>query len=558
MFRAEQSRAGASPIIPAVRRLKTLPWLIRQTPHGSATAAGLLVVANAALLATLWTDRGAHTLVVASAVLDFAAFFWLYRDLSAAYVDRMMSSAAAMMDAVVTVAPDRSIVLFNPAAEATFGYAARDVLGQPVDCLIPPRLRERHRRHMEEFTRSGQANRRLGRPGEFFALRASGEEFPVDASVMQVGEGAGKLYTMILRDATRRLEARVRAERLAAIVESTDEAIVTVDTQRRVTHWNPGAERMTGYAAHEVLGQRLDMLYPPEHPTIAGPALQGQRIVNHVTRRMRKDGVLIDIAQSTAPIHDEHGNITGVSAVARDITGELAAERARAEGVERLHSLAQRLMRAEEEQRRLLGRELHDQVGANLATLGLSLQLIREQSDPATLAPIATRLEFCEGLLRETADGVRSVLNDLRPAALDELGLLAALRQLAATMERSGLMRFSAEGQEPSPRLHPGASIALYRIAQEAFTNAAKHSGASKVTARLSQEGAEVTLLIADDGHWRREAETASRAAGLGLTTMHERAEAVGASLEVWSGAAGGTTVTLRLPRAAAPLQENT
>jgi PAS domain S-box-containing protein len=449
----------------------------------------------------------------------------------------------------VTVAPDRSIVLFNPAAESMFGYAARDVLGKPIDLLMPERLRERHRRHMENFTKSGEANRRLGKPGEFAALRASGEEFPIEASVMQVGQGAGKLYSIIVRDATHRLEAGLRAERLEAIVGSSSDAIVAVDPQGRVTHWNPGAEKMTGYAAHEMLGRTLDMLHPPEHPTIAPRALQGERIVGHVTRRIRKDGTLIDVSQTTAPIRDDHGKIIGVSALARDITAQLAAEKARAEDVKRLRGLAQRLMMVEESQKRLLGRELHDQVGGNLATLGLSLQLIRQQSDAATIAAISPRLEFCEDLLRQTIGAVRSLLGDLRPTALDELGLLAALRQLATAMAKSGLMRFAVEGKEPSPRLGPDSAIALYRIAQEAFTNAAKHSGGSRVHARLSQDAGQVSLTITDDGRWLQQPAAPWQSGGLGLTTMRERAEAVGASLEITTGSECGTVVTVRIER---------
>jgi PAS domain S-box-containing protein len=553
-----------------VPRLQSLPWLIRQTPRRAGAAAILLILANTTLFALLWNRvysppadaaaagsvaARASAVIVAGTLLDFAVFFWLYRSLAAAYMERMMASAAAMMDAVVTVACDRSIVLVNPAAEAMFRCAARDVLGQPVDILFPERLREWHRRHMQEFTQSGKANQQLGRPGEFAALRASGEEFPIDASVMQVGEGCGKLYSIILRDATRRLEAQLRAEQLAAIVGASTDAIVAVDGEGRVTHWNPGAERMTGYAAQEVLGRRPDMLYPAEHPTIARRALQGERFAGHVARRIRKDGTLIDVSQSTAPIHDEHGTITGVSAVARDITAQLATERARAEDVKRLRSLAQRLMRVEEDQKRLLGRELHDQVGANLATLGLALQLIRQQADPAAIASISLRLEFCEDLLRQTTAAVRSLLGDLRPTALDELGLLAALRQLASAMDRSGLMRFAVEGEEPSPRLGPERAIALYRIAQEAFTNAAKHSGGSQVRARLSQQAHQVSLVIMDDGRWLQRHGEVQPAAGLGLTTMRERAEAIGATLEVTSGPKGGTVVTVRLEAGPEPAQ---
>ena len=270
---------------------------------------------------------------------------------------------------------------------------------------------------------------------------------------------------------------------------------------------------------------------------------------------MRRKSLAPIVDSSNAAIVDRHRQVAGKSTVSRDVTVQRAVDEARAEDVIRLRSLARRLMTMEESQKRMLGRELHDQIGGNLATLGLTLQLIRQHLAPSAIPVISPRLDFCDDLLRQTTGSIRAVLADLRPTALDELGLLASLRQLAGAMAKSGLLRFNVGGAEPSPRLGPDFDIALYRIAQEAFTNAVKHSGGTHVHARLSQNRKLILLRIVDNGRGLHGTSGMPESVGLGLTTMRERAEAMGASLEVTSGPSGGTAVTVRLKRDATGAQ---
>jgi signal transduction histidine kinase len=220
-----------------------------------------------------------------------------------------------------------------------------------------------------------------------------------------------------------------------------------------------------------------------------------------------------------------------------------------AAGAQRLQNLSRRLMHAEEEERKRLGRELHDRVGANLSALAMGLELLRTQLPDDAGGPIARRIRDLQDILLDTTAHVRAVLADLRPTALDELGLLPALRHQAGVLTARTDIRFLVAGSEPAPRLAPECEIAFYRIAQEAWANAMKHSGAQAVGLSITQRDGMVRMVIDDDGKGFEPAELPAGTPSLGLTTMRERAEAIGAVLEVGTALGAGVSVRLSLAR---------
>jgi signal transduction histidine kinase len=223
------------------------------------------------------------------------------------------------------------------------------------------------------------------------------------------------------------------------------------------------------------------------------------------------------------------------------------ASRARTDAVERLRSLSRRLMRAEEDERKRLGRELHDQVGANLSALVIGLALIRAELSPGTGALLQKRLAQLEETLHNTMQHVRSVLADLRPTALDELGLVSALRHQAGVLAASTGVKFLVSGREPFPRLGPEPEIALYRIAQEAWNNVLKHADAQSVTVTVQQRGGRAVMRIIDDGRGFDPDALVRGSPSLGIMTMRERADAVGALLEIDASEGSGTRVEVSL-----------
>ena len=216
----------------------------------------------------------------------------------------------------------------------------------------------------------------------------------------------------------------------------------------------------------------------------------------------------------------------------------------------------ERLVATREEERRRLRRDLHDGFGPTLASLGLGLNVARKLMANEKLQDADGVLDRLERETEETVADVRRLIYGLRPPALDDLGLIAALRQLAeshgfviedeGTKHRAGSVLFSLEAPEELPPLPAAVEVAAYRIAQEALTNVARHAHARNCRVHLAADPASATLVleIGDDGVGMPE----GRRAGVGLSSMRERAEELGGSCKVESIPEGGTRVLARLP----------
>jgi signal transduction histidine kinase len=217
----------------------------------------------------------------------------------------------------------------------------------------------------------------------------------------------------------------------------------------------------------------------------------------------------------------------------------------------RLRTVSQRLIEVEETERRAITRELHDRIGQNLAVLNLNLEIIRAQLPADVPADVVTRLVDARAMVERTVAHVRDVMSDLRPAALDDYGLDAALATYAdAFGARTGLL--VTHCVEPiTPRLPAAMETALFRLAQGALVNVAKHANAQHVELTLVASADRVVLTVSDDGvGFVAEAPRETRPSW-GLTTMRERADAIGAVFTLESAPGKGTRVIVDAPRPA-------
>ena len=368
-------------------------------------------------------------------------------------------------------------------------------------------------------------------------------------------EGIGGLASQFARMIERSAADEARA-RLAAIVENSSDAITGRAIDGTITSWNAAAERILGYTAAEAIGRKLIEIQPPELRQLAAKRreliLAGRPVRNAETVRVAKDGRRLEVTLSVSPIRDSSGNVIGTATIMRDITGRKQAEQALRDYAGRLQGLSQRLVATEETERRKINRELHDRVGQNVTALSLNLEMMRGELPPDIREKMSMRLSDCETLLFHTDKLVRDVMADLRPPGLDEMGLLAALTEhVRQVADRSG---FSATitGTPLTPRLPPAAEIMLFRIAQEALVNVAKHAGATEVAIRLESDPGAVGLTIADNGRGFDSAARPKLASGhLGMVNMQERAESIGARLRVESAPGRGTRITVEVPREA-------
>lgn len=221
---------------------------------------------------------------------------------------------------------------------------------------------------------------------------------------------------------------------------------------------------------------------------------------------------------------------------------------------ERLRSMAARLAEAEEADRRLVVRELHDQVGQNLSALNLVLSALRQEVHAlpdASATLFRQRIDDALGLVRETAARARDIMADLRPPVLDDYGLMAALRWHAERLQRRTGLSVTLRGKEPEPRLPGPVEIALVRIAQEALMNVAMHAGTDEawITLETGERTARLTIVDKGIGFDPDEAREPGEREGWGLVSIAERAEAVGGHSFIDSQPGQGTRVTVEVPR---------
>jgi two-component system sensor histidine kinase UhpB len=221
----------------------------------------------------------------------------------------------------------------------------------------------------------------------------------------------------------------------------------------------------------------------------------------------------------------------------------------------RLREIAARSLNAEEAERKRIARELHDETAQTLAALLIRLRLARAATDPEKQGAMldALRLELSEAL-----EGVRRFARGLRPPALDELGLVAAIESHVRMLQQASALEVAIDADPLGDVLTPEAELALYRIVQEALSNALRHAGATRATVTIRRERGHVSARVEDNGCGFSVAEVmAGPGRGLGLFGMKERAGYVGGQFEIRSEPGHGTRVEIEVPYTAVPMAVN-
>jgi PAS domain S-box-containing protein len=418
--------------------------------------------------------------------------------------------------------------------------------------LVHPDDRERTAKLASEALRTGKSYE-----NQFRIVRPDGVVRTLHNQARVDRDESGKAARVIgvCQDITERKlaeeQVRISQERFRMMVENVrDYAIYILDMKGYITSWNLGAERIEGYLADEIIGKHYSRFFLPDHATRGDPGMQLQFAslqgrYESEGWRVRKNGSQFWAHVILTPLRDDAGKLRGFSEIVHDITDRKRVEEDLHSYADRLKTTSRRLVEVQESERRLLATELHDRVGQNLTALGINLSIVAGGLPAGTKPELAARLEDCNALVEGTVDAMRDVMAELRPHALDDYGLPAALRSLATGFSRRTGIQVAFEKEGKGADLPKPVDLAMFRIAQEALNNVAKHANAKRVEIAIRRKNGSAVLSVRDNGvGFDPQRIDGPRAeAGWGLLIMRERAEAVGAQFSLKAGPNSGVQV---------------
>jgi len=454
---------------------------------------------------------------------------------------------AHLLDAIVAVDAKNRVVGFNAAAERMFGYKAADMLGEDVAQLMPTRFRAGHARRVRAFIDRRASARRLGGLGSgLVGRRADGAEFPIDASVSVVSTARGRLVVAVIRDITgqtraiQALQDRELHLRLAMDAANLGSAEIDVASgSLRAT--DAIAARLLGFGEDPALWKSTSFLAPihPDDREHVGATVQSilrnDQVLDAEFRVVLPDGGVRWLYGRGRLRHGADGAPEAVYGVVMDIHERKLQEA-------RMLELSQRVLVAQEEERRRIARELHDQVGQALTAALINLQLLPGGADSAPAQELRVTLG-------DVLQQVREMSLNLRPSMLDSLGLEPTLRWY---LERQRVLGgFGVELACRGARLPPELETLVFRLVQEAMTNILRHARAQRVRVTVESDARHAVLTVSDDGVGFDPEEArlrASRGGSFGLVSMAERTQLAGGTLRFDSRPGQGTTLTADLP----------
>jgi PAS domain S-box-containing protein len=261
---------------------------------------------------------------------DYCQVFWhsSERDQMVSKTTRFERLLEVVRDALVGMDQEGVIRFVNRQTESLFGYDRTDLIGQPIETLVPEYLWQIFRQHREDYF-TDPRTQSSGLDLELSGQHRDGTDFPVNISMSQIDTGDVLLVVTAVRDVTRQRQAVKNAELIAAVVEYSDDAIVGSTLKGVITSWNPAAERMYGYSSKEIIGRSGRVLAAPDRAdqmdAVLGRTKAGEVVEHLELNHVRKDGTVFPASVTVAPIRDEDGVIVGSSAVARDVTEQRRA-----------------------------------------------------------------------------------------------------------------------------------------------------------------------------------------------------------------------------------------
>jgi PAS domain S-box-containing protein len=477
----------------------------------------------------------------------------LYGDLALGYTGRvLLLSPGGVVVTTYPLAPDAigARVGAHPMFAQAAGKAEADVIAAPgiVD-VEAPLIAHRTVRDFPLVIAVSAPTR-----GIFEQWRADAVRIGLGALLVAVLTALGTFLLARQLRITETLgrEARENELRLNSIISSAMDAIITIDHEQRIILFNTAAETIFGVSTSEAIGLPIDRFIPERYRAAHVEHVRRFGQAGSTMRRMGADLVLTGMRGNGEefPIDASISHVTVAgrryyTVILRDITERQNAAARIARSHQELRDLYEAMHEVREGERTRIARELHDELAQWLTALKMDAAAIGSRLAPDQ-QQLATRVERMKGIVDSAVASMRRIAADLRPVALDDLGLVAALESLLSDLSERSEIEVSLDGDGAADLSLPDTlATALYRMVQEALTNVARHSGGTKVTVSLQAQNGMLRAEVRDNG---RGLNPDSSRKSFGLLGIRERARTLGGEARIYSPDTGGTVVEIEVP----------
>ncbi len=462
-------------------------------------------------------------------------------------------------DAIFIHDVDGNITLANKSCEKLTGYSISELTGKNISELLTPEAIHLGRQVRDTLLRGEE----IKQPYDQYIIKKDGTQAIIRlATNLVIGDEKSIRFQHIVRDVT---EQKRVEEMLTKIIDGSPVPTFAVNKQHKITHWNTALESLTGVKREDALGtdRQWVVFYREKRPIMADLIVDkasASEIEVHYRDKSRpsylidgayeaedffpdlgKDGKWLYFTAS--PIKDENKEIVGAIETIQDIT---EAKRMQAN----LSYYLKEITIAQEEERKRLARELHDDASQQILLLTHGVDNLASKAERYLPQELRNELGRLYELSQQTYQGIKRYAQVLRPRILDDLGLLPAIKWLAEEIHNFAGIEIQVK-TDTIPPLPSETQLVLFRIVQEALNNIKRHSGASEANVDVNCQGNEVSVSISDNGKGFEVPKQLSDFAGqgkLGLTGMAERAHLIGGDLEVNSQVGKGTKIIVKVP----------
>ncbi len=462
----------------------------------------------------------------------------------------IMTSA---LDAIICMDTSGIITFWNPKAEEVFGWEENEVMGKLLSStIIPEKFRAMHDAGLEKYLQTGKGPV-LNALIELKAINKQHQEFPVELTITPIKQDGEEFFCAFVRDISERKKAQ-------ETIKKSEEQYRYLFNHSPMPKWifdletysilevNEAAVKHYGYSRKQFTTMTVKDIHPAEdlerfiQPNIEA---NSQATFNaEEWRHQKANGDIINVEVSGHPI--EYNGRKAMMIISNDITERKRSETVIANINKELHELSGHLQTIREEERVQIARDIHDELGQQLTGLKLGIEWLNIKMTGKD-TQLQQKTKEMIALIKGTIQSVRRISSNLRPSMLDDLGLVAALEWQSQEVEKRFGIMINFISEIPDTDLRIEVSTALFRIYQEALTNAVRHSGAHEINSRLQIVDNTIILEIRDNGRGI-DAEKRATTKSFGLLGIKERTFALGGTFDLQSEHGNGTFIRIVVP----------